>query len=194
MATITLYPIADTVLRSNTPTTNFNGEDLVVGELASAGSYYRTSLLKFDLSPLWSSVVITATLRLYCKTDDAGASSTFSVCLCKRAWVEAEATWNEYSAGNSWETAGGTGANDIDTSAIGTRAFTASETLSAFKEWSLTPAGIYTMRAANNGILIHNSAVANSAYGFEDSSSASNKPELVIEFIPKALQIMVVGL
>lgn len=36
----------------------------------------------------------------------------------KRAWVEGEVTYNIFSTGNSWETAGGTGANDIYSDAL----------------------------------------------------------------------------
>ncbi len=48
---------------------------------------------------------------------DLGGAGAFSMSIrrLKRAWVETQATWNEYTTGNSWTTAGALStANDID--------------------------------------------------------------------------------
>ena len=54
----------------------------------------------------------------------------------KRDWVEAQVTWNIYSTGNSWQTAGATGANDYDSSAVGSGSF--ANTDSAYAEKTIT--------------------------------------------------------
>jgi hypothetical protein len=65
------------------------------------------AILRFtDLSNIPASATITsATLYLY---QSANSGDTYNVALHRvlQAWVESQATWNIYSTGNSWTTAG----------------------------------------------------------------------------------------
>jgi hypothetical protein len=106
----------------------------------------------------------------------------------KRAWVETQATWNIYSTGNNWSTAGGFHVDDCEQTDIGNRAFTATETLNQFKDFTLTAASIAEMIAGggftNNGFLIKADTETNDQYLFAGSGdgTAENRPKLVIDY------------
>lgn len=123
--TLTLQPDGtaglDVTIRSDQATTNQNGNAFLdIGEPNNVSGSIRRALIKFDLSTLPSdALLITNTLSLYATTDLASGSRTVGVYRVKRAWVETEATWNIYSTGNSWSTAGGFHADDCEQTAIG---------------------------------------------------------------------------
>lgn len=197
MATITLQPNAaagvDVYIRNGIYAgNNFGVANLLIGE-TNADTTTARVLIKFDLSSLPSdATIISATLSLYATSDLSDNARTFRVYRQKRAWVEGTqdnavnttgASWNEYSPGNSWQTAGGFGANDCEQTDIGSRAFTATETLSQFKDFTLTP----TTKSAldlGNGWLVKADTEANDAYGFpsSDNATAANRPKLVIVY------------
>ncbi len=81
---------------------------MIVGKWNAAGRAYR-SLIKFNLSSIPSGVRIDkANLTFYVTATDAGAR-THNVYKIydNRTWVELQATWNNYTTGNAWTTAGG---------------------------------------------------------------------------------------
>ena len=76
----------------------------------------RHPIVYFDISSIPSGDTITsATLRFYGTDADNGSTVDFDVAASKRTVVFSQATWNVYSTGNSWQTAGGSGANDRQT-------------------------------------------------------------------------------
>ena len=186
--TITLQPDAtagvDTYLNARFPTLNSGTADiLVVGDRVGVDEAIRTAI-KFDLTSLPANAVISsATLSLYATTDESNNARTFRVFRLKRAWVEAQATWNIYSTGNNWSTAGAFHADDCEQTDIGTRAFTATETLNAFKDFALTPTR-KTALDLGNGWLIKADAETDDAYHFSssDAATAANRPTLVIVY------------
>lgn len=197
MATVTLNPTADAPIRSNSPTSNFGNDNLVVGELNDQTGYVRRSLLRFDIPLVSNAIVQSATLRLYQNTDYSSNARDFRVYRLLRAWVENQVTWNVYSTGNSWQTAGGFGANDCEQTAIGTRTMSASEA-TGYKEWALDTAAIQGMMRGtftNNGFLVKADTEANDAYEYNSREDASNKPELVIvyELGGRQFQAVIIG-
>lgn len=189
MTTLTLQPDGTagqdaTIKSSGGGTGNFATDTtIVVGEW-NAGSSIERTLIKFDLSSLPSDAVISsATLSLYALTDLSSNARTVRVYRVKRAWVESQVTWNIWSTGNNWSTAGGFHADDCEQTDIGSRAFTATETLNQFKDFSLTP----TTKAdldLGNGYLIKSDTETNDMYTFasSDNATAANRPKLVIEY------------
>jgi len=188
VTTLTLQPDAtdgiDTFIDSGLPDTNYaTGVTCQVGERSAAANIYR-QLIKFDLSALPADAIISsAVLSLYATLDRSTNARTFRVYRLKRAWVEAEATWNIYSTGNNWSTAGGFHADDCEQVEIGSRAFTATETINVFKDFPLTP----TTKAGldlGNGWLIKADTEVDDNYSFasSDNATASNRPKLVIEY------------
>jgi hypothetical protein len=118
-----LSPSNDTYIDSQNATTNYDtATDIWVGNLWATASFTRYSLLSFDITALASATVASAVLWLY-RTDSniAYATSVGNIRAMQarrilRAYVPAEVTWNIYSTGNNWTTAGGQGlGTDIDT-------------------------------------------------------------------------------
>lgn len=116
----TLYSTADTYMSSINNTTNYGTSDwLYVGDGASGETHNLRSLGKVDLSSISASAIITAvTLSLYeADASDTAGVGSWAVELNRLLlnWVEAQATWEIYSTGNSWNTAGAAGSDsDID--------------------------------------------------------------------------------
>ncbi|MBA2704915.1 MAG: DNRLRE domain-containing protein [Blastocatellia bacterium] len=192
--TLTLQPDAtaglDTMLYAGAATTNYGTLSVIaIGEPNDAVGAAR-GLYKFDLSSIPSGATISsATLSLYAETDRANNAGTYRVFRQKRAWVEAQASWNVYSTGNSWGAAGGFDATDCEQTDIGSLSLTASETLNVFKDWTLTASAIQEMITGgtftNNGFLIKTDAEADDAYNFtsSDGATAGNRPKLVIVYL-----------
>ena len=112
--------VNDVYIDSANPTSNLSGEDnLWSGERDDAVAT-RRSLIKFNLSSIPANSTITgATLRLYANFDASSNTRTMRVYRTLRAWVDTQATWNIYSTGNNWGTAGGFNATDCEQTDIG---------------------------------------------------------------------------
>jgi hypothetical protein len=192
MPTLTLQPnetdAIDTVLALHTPNDNYGTADaLYLGVWVNNSERYNL-LIKFDLSSLPSNAIISsATLSIYLAQDWASnpGSWQWEVFPVKRAWVENQATWNVYSTGNSWQTPGGIGPNDIDSTAIGSVTVTDTETINAFKDIPLTPTTKAGLEAYGNGWLVKSNATTSLqlyAIYLSAHSTASQRPKLTIVY------------
>jgi hypothetical protein len=115
-----LSPSADTYLNSQLATTNFGtATTLWIGDKFDTGTVARIALFAFDISALSGLTVMSAQLRL--TRDEASPSTALTSAnrliarRVKRAFVGSEATWNIYSTGNNWATAGARGGADVET-------------------------------------------------------------------------------
>ncbi len=80
-----------------------------------------------------TATIISAKLFLYVNGDYSSNARTLDVFRVLRAYNPAQATWNVYTTGNNWTTAGcGSAGNDYDNTVVGSRAFSASETLNEY--------------------------------------------------------------
>lgn len=193
MASVTLNPSADTKIISTIPTTNFgtDADGIDVGEWKGGSGDVRRSLMKFDLSSIPAGSEITsATLRLYDTGADLATNTrTMFANRLKRAWVETEATWNQYSSGNNWATAGGgTNAADVDFTAFGNVSMPGTE-VAGYVEITLNASmvqdwldGTFT----NNGLMLSMGTEIDDLHRFTSRENGSNKPELVIVYTPPA--------
>jgi hypothetical protein len=108
----------DTTIQREDPTGNLSANtSLFVGDIAGgAGDHGVRVLIKFDLTAIPAGSYITAaTLQMYehQANDDAGLGTwLINVHRVLRDWVSAQATWNVYSTGNSWGTAGASSITD----------------------------------------------------------------------------------
>jgi len=99
-ASVVLYASADTFISSKNPSTNYGTEDfLELAYTTSGGNDQRHILLKFDLSTIPSTAVITdARIRLYQINPSAcdGTVTPNEVTLRKKwdAWEETEMDWS----------------------------------------------------------------------------------------------------
>jgi len=101
----------ETYIWANAPTTNYGGQAaMYLGNNPVSKDWHV--LIKFDLSTIPdNAIILSTTLSLYNHHLTGGVSTAY-VRPCKRNWSEYQATWNVYSTGNSWATAGGTGEDD----------------------------------------------------------------------------------
>ena len=98
----------DARLRESDPTTNYETSILEVGKYAS-GNYVHLLIAFSGISNLPGSLsVSSATLYLNQSGSSGDGLSTFNITAKKlnRNWVESETTWNIWSTGNNWTTAG----------------------------------------------------------------------------------------
>jgi hypothetical protein len=187
--TITLQPSAaagaDTYLYSTYPDSNYGTSSAANVGRWSTTRLYRF-LLKFDLSSLPDSAILNSSILTLYQTNTRETPVTIEIFRSKRAWVESQATWNVYATGSSWQEAGGFGANDCDTTVIGSRAFTEPETAGTYRDFVLTPTTKETLDLGNGWLLKAKDEVTadtNRAFGTSDASIAAYRPKLYIEYI-----------
>lgn len=192
MATFTSQAAsANTFIRVTAATTNYSGLDQIqVGEANDDPSgQVNRSLIKWDLSSIPATATVSsATLSLWLRSDYSDNARTWRVFRVKRNWVEAEATWNVYSSGNSWGTAGCSNTTtDREASDIGSVSVGASETVTVQKDFSLTASAVQEWIAgttANYGLLIQADTEVNDLYVVNSNSFATSgeRPKLVINY------------
>jgi hypothetical protein len=177
----------DTLMQSDNPTTNYGtSTTLNVGEHNAATSKNRT-LIFFDLSSIPANATInSATLSLWQVSESSSNARTLRVYRDLRSWSESQATWNIFSTGNNWGTAGGFNASDAEQTDIGSCAFTATEA-NGEKQWTLTASAIQEMVSgafANNGFVIKADTETDDLFRFRssDDSTAAERPKLVIDY------------
>jgi Disaggregatase related repeat len=207
--TLSLQPNAadgkDALIIDGLSNYNYGVFNIVVVGNSSGDPYITRTLIQFDLSSVpASSVVSGAMLSLYALTDNATSAATYNAYRLKRAWAEGTrggtadigatgVTWSWYdAAGTTWQTAGGDGANDRESGIVGSRDFTATETLNQFKDFSLTPSLVQEWISgafSNNGMLIKSgseSSTSKDRYDFasSDNTTAANRPKLEVIYAP----------
>lgn len=114
-------------LKEIDPTTNYDGTVFELGKWDSGD--HTHGLIRFTgLSAISGPVTVsTATLYVFQNEDVGGGSYTIEARRLLRNWVEAEANWSVYSAGNSWTTGGGiSDGNDRSATVSGSVAVTTS--------------------------------------------------------------------
>lgn len=189
----TLQPAnTEVFIGSYAPTTNNNTEDrLRIGERNDQSGWIDRNLIKFnglsDGTIPANATIISAVLSIYCLLDLSNNARTFRVYRQKRAWVASQCTWNIFSTGNNWQTAGGFGANDCEQTDIGNRAMSATEAVNEWKDFNLTPSAIQEIVSgafANNGFLLKADTEENDGYQFAGIryATASLRPKLVVTY------------
>lgn len=124
----------DTHIREAAATTNYDTASPVQTTKYGSGDHTHT-LIKFDLSTVSGRSITSATLYLYA---NAGGSTSHTVSAYRllRDWVSTEATWNIYSTGNNWGTAGAENtSSDIASTATDSVSPT---TLGQYWSWDVT--------------------------------------------------------
>lgn len=136
------------------------------------------------------STITSAIFRLYKNGDASTGSKTASVYRMIRAYVNAQATWNVYSTGNNWGTAGANNTTtDREGSATGTRVFVNGEGTGSYADFTLTAANIQAMIInggfTNNGFLVRMNTQVDDGWSFVSTDgTAANRPELVVNYTP----------
>ena len=187
MAQTTLISSDDTYIRSSVPTSNQEGAgSLFVGEYKSAVNDISHTLVKFDLSTI-AGTITAATLRMKDKgTDFATNNRTMRVYRMLRSWVASQATWNVYSTGNNWGTAGAENTtSDREATDIGSVSMPGVE-VAQYYDITLTASAVEQMRSGsltNNGFLLRMDTEIDDLHDFTDNTQ-TDKPQLVVTYTP----------
>lgn len=180
----------DTQLYAGAATTNYgtDTENLISGDRQFFDIY--RSLIQFDLSSIPADATCdSAELILYqhAESHSGSGSTTHSLYRLLRAWVETEATWNIYSTGNNWGTAGANNTStDREATSIGDRSLAGTEG-SGDKSWTLTAAAVqdwWDGGLTNNGMLLKSQTEADDGHHFRPSGAvdAGDRPEFIVEY------------
>lgn len=188
MAQTSLTSSADTMLLDTGATTNYSTEtQMYVGEY-NGGAQIGRSLVKFDLSSLSGKTISSATLRLTdLGSDFASNTRTMHVYRLLRNWVEAEATWNVYSSGNNWGTAGaGNSTTDYNSTSLGSLSIDATESAGEQYDITLDAATIQSMvdgGVDNYGFLLKMETESDDMHqlGTKEHGTAGYRPTLIVE-------------
>lgn len=180
----------DTFIQDTAANTNWGANaEIKVGEFYPAASDIQRTLIKFDLSSIPAGATITsAILTLTVSANAAANARDYKMFRVLRNWVELQATWNIFSTGNNWGTAGCSNtATDYDPTAHATTNFAATITLNTEKTFSINTTEFKKMvdgTYQNYGWLIKADSEANDAHAFHSSSAttASYRPKLVVEY------------
>lgn len=188
--TVTLTASADNMLASDAATTNYGNEVIIdVGEWTTQ---LRRSLVKFDLSARSASDTFkSAVLKLYDTAGDLSSNArVMSAYRVLRAWVEGESTWNIYSTGNNWATAGcANTTSDRESTVLGSITMPATE-VAQYYGFDLTAGLVQDWvdgGLTNNGLLLQMATENEDMHEFSSSEAASNKPQLIIDYEPAPL-------
>lgn len=183
--------IEDCYLQASNPTTNFNDDSIIDGQ-DTTDATVRRGLIQFSLTSIPSGATINGgTITLTVRIDRSANARLLSFYRVRRDWVVTEATWNAYSTGNNWTTAGAADTtNDRESDASGTVTQPAvmavdeklSITLTPSKLQDMIPGGTWT----NNGFLLQVATESDDAilYHSTNQGTLANGPILVIDYTP----------
>jgi hypothetical protein len=113
------------------------------------------------------------------------SSHSYELYALKRAFDETSVTWQRASASVTWQTAGANGANDRDTTVLGSLTGSASGTLTV----SLNTAGLAKLQtwvsspASNFGFVLLDYAQSNGLdLSASEASTVSQRPKLTVSY------------
>ena len=113
LAQYSILPSSDTYIDSQNATTNNDAATtLNIGSTWASTSYCRRILMTFDVSSLVGKTIAQAWIRLVATSAawTGGGSNVFVEAVeMLRAYNATQVTWNVYSTGNNWATAGAKG-------------------------------------------------------------------------------------
>jgi len=202
MSTTDLIASADAHINSLNPTSNFN---TILYTGYSAAPTVARAFFTFDLSSIGSDEISAGTLKLTVKTDYASFAHTLNIFRVLRNWVETQMTWNIYSTGNSWTTAGcGSDGNDYVNTILGSGSIGASEGVNTQLSFDFNATGITILNQMRTGTInnygfmckVDNEAQVNLyEWYYNGTATTAYKPTLTVThaagtpstFIPKVI-------
>jgi hypothetical protein len=191
MSTLTLQPDATAGLDAQLAGSDADGNYATLDPIA-VGNFSALpvrSVIKFDVSSIPADAVISgATLSLW-RAGKFGTpvNTTLRAYRIKRAWVEAQVTYNSYSTGNSWSTAGvGNTTTDREATDIGSVSILNADAVGTQYDIALTPSAVQDWvdgTMTNNGLLLKIDDETD-LYQFDssDHGTAGTRPKLVVTY------------
>lgn len=179
MSTTTTTSSNATAIRGQSPDTNYDGGTMYVQNYS--GSIIRT-LAGFTLPSNPGGATITK-IDLYLRTVNGNTSEPTDVHeITTAGFDDAQATWNSYSTGNSWTTAGG----DYSATIIDT--ITPSITANTWNVWTIQGTGATNPLSLDWGdsidllLKFNDEGVNNHYVGFYGDHTAGSEPYLEITY------------
>ena len=157
-----------------------------VTKLSIDGSPDMAALMAWDISLIpQGSTVVSAAIELFVTN---GTKDSYEIYALERAWEELAATWHQFASGRSWSEVGASGAADADATALG---FLTARQL-GFQQIALNQAGLDLVQAwidepaDNHGIIFQDylNGNDNSEFSSRETPVASQRPKLVVTYIP----------
>ncbi|CAM3368943.1 DNRLRE domain-containing protein [Corallococcus sp. ZKHCc1 1396] len=104
---------SDATLLQNTPTVNLGADALIRldRDYPTSSGKISNGLLRFDVSAIPANATVQS-VRLSVNVRNSTTGEGYFVHAAGRAWVEAQATWNNATSSTAWSTAGASGAAD----------------------------------------------------------------------------------
>jgi len=179
----------DAMIASDVPTTNFATRDIL-----DIFDTPRSGLLKFNLAigtnpPPANAIVSLAQLYLYnAQADAASTDIVMDIYPVLRAWVESQCTWNVYTTGNNWGTAGcNNTTTDREAVSIGATTWVNGEATATEHRIALTTEKVQAWvngSLTNNGMLLrYTSGTGGFFPASSDHATATSRPKLVISYM-----------
>jgi len=172
----------DTYLESGSPAAT-HGTD---GGIYEDASPVVDGLLRFDLSAIPAGAVITAADLDVVTTTDSLESGMLEAYAVLEAWSEADATWDDRTAGTAWSNAGASGPGSRGSTLVGSVFPNVDTTPYSFPLDLATVQGWVNAPASNHGMVL----ISTSPSGNGVTVSSSNdtlvdaRPQLRITYTP----------
>jgi hypothetical protein len=137
-----LSPSSDTYINSTAATSNLDSSTtLILGEEWAGTTAARIALFTFDTTALAGLTIYHAELCLYRTSDNANAMQIGMMLTARRilrAYNPTQVTYNEYSTGNNWTTAGAKG-DGTDRALIKHGSAALGATTADVDQWAILP-------------------------------------------------------
>ena len=174
----------DTMIKQGSATSNFGTGATIEVDGDDGSGVDKTILLKWDVSSIPAGKTVTSASLVFRVLDATGNS--YQVYELKQNWVETQSTWNVFSTGNNWQTAGAFGANDRGTVVLGTAG---PASVGTNYTVTLNASGIALVQnwvnnpATNFGLVIGNSTSTDGLdFSSSEAATAVDHPKLVITY------------
>jgi len=180
--------------KEGSPTTNYNTDTTFETFSYASGDRGHGFLLPTGLASVGAGTVTNAKFRVRCSVaqcNGAVVTQTIEMYRLLQNQVQTQLTWNIYSTGNNWSTAGGLSATDADLTVLASQGL-ANGTANTYIEFSGANLDQYVEDVINGvnpnyGILMaRNSDTAyDLAYVIWNSDTATDgqRPELVFDWV-----------
>jgi hypothetical protein len=130
-----------------------------------------------------------ATFSLWTTGDLSDNDRTIRVYRLKTAFDESSATWNQSASGVNWQSAGASGANDRESTDIGSVLVLANETDGTEKQISLNNTKVQEMVSGaftNHGFIIIADTELNDRFNYKSSDSSTSS----IDWVRASFQVV----
>jgi hypothetical protein len=170
----------DTKLMSDSPATAYG----TASKMEVDGSPDRSSLIYWDLTSIPPGSVVQSVDITVNVTNTS--SQSYECYQLLQPWIENEATWNQYAFGQSWQVAGADGAEDRDSTVLGS--ITAPN--EGLFTMSLNTAGVAAVQSwvdnpsSNHGFIIQDYINASNGMDFSsrETGTVANRPKLTVTY------------